>query len=73
MSNNIILAFVNAFLDIVNRAVGSLSDPWNAGIILQVLAIGGARSRGSSQEWSLTHQPNFKCQAKARKVTFPGT
>lgn len=41
MSNNIILAFVNAFLDIVNRAVGSLSDPWNAGIILQVLAIGG--------------------------------
>ncbi|SCI24899.1 Na+/H+ antiporter NhaC family protein [Romboutsia sp. 1001713B170207_170306_H8] len=34
-------ALVNAFLDVVNRAVGSLADPWNAGIILQVLAIGG--------------------------------
>ena len=32
---------INAFLDVVDRAVGSLADPWNAGIILQVLAIGG--------------------------------
>ena len=31
----------NAFLDFVNRALNSLADPWNAGIILQVLAIGG--------------------------------
>ena len=39
--NNVLIAFIKAFLDLVNRAVESLSDPWNAGIILQVLAIGG--------------------------------
>ena len=38
---NIFYTIVQAFLDLVNRAVGSLADPWNAGIILQVLAIGG--------------------------------
>ena len=38
---NIFYTIVHAFLDLVNRAVGSLADPWNAGIILQVLAIGG--------------------------------
>lgn len=38
---NVLSAFVSAFLDVVNRALVSLSDPWNAGIILQVLAIGG--------------------------------
>lgn len=38
---NIFSALVSAFLDVVNRALTSLSDPWNAGIILQVLAIGG--------------------------------
>ncbi|MDB8804251.1 Na+/H+ antiporter NhaC family protein [Romboutsia sp. 1001216sp1] len=43
-SGNVIVAFVNAFLDIVNRALNSLADPWNAGIILQVLAIGGVIS-----------------------------
>lgn len=34
-------AFVQAFLDFVNRALNALADPWNAGIVLQVLAIGG--------------------------------
>ena len=34
-------AIVQAFLDFVNRALNSLADPWNAGIVLQVLAIGG--------------------------------
>lgn len=38
---NVLSAFIQAFLDLVNRALGSLADPWNAGIILQVLAIGG--------------------------------
>ncbi|MEG1132253.1 MAG: Na+/H+ antiporter NhaC family protein, partial [Romboutsia sp.] len=38
---NIFQAFVLSFLDLVNRALNSLADPWNAGIILQVLAIGG--------------------------------
>ena len=34
-------ALVNSFLDFVSRVLNSLSDPWNAGIILQVLVIGG--------------------------------
>ncbi|MGL5348427.1 MAG: Na+/H+ antiporter NhaC family protein [Peptostreptococcaceae bacterium] len=38
---NILGSLVQAFLDLVNRALESLADPWNAGIILQVLAIGG--------------------------------
>lgn len=39
--NNILVAFVQSFLSVVNYALTSLSDPWNAGIILQVLTIGG--------------------------------
>lgn len=34
-------ALVNSFLDFVLRVLNSLADPWNAGIILQVLVIGG--------------------------------
>lgn len=40
-SGNILSSLAVSFLDVINRAVSSLSDPWNAGIILQVLAIGG--------------------------------
>ena len=40
-SGNLILVLIKSFLDVVNRALESLSDPWNAGIILQVLSIGG--------------------------------
>ena len=39
--SNVFLALINSFLDLVDRAVEALADPWNAGIILQVLAIGG--------------------------------
>ena len=39
--SNIFQALINGFLDFVSRALSSLADPWNAGIILQVLAIGG--------------------------------
>lgn len=38
---NIITAIIQGFLDFVQRALNSIADPWNAGIILQVLAIGG--------------------------------
>ena len=41
ISTNPFMAIFYSFLDLVNRAVESLADPWNAGIILQVLAIGG--------------------------------
>lgn len=35
------MTFVKGFTDIVKRVVGSLADSWNAGIVLQVLCIGG--------------------------------
>lgn len=38
---NFLSAFTNAFLGVVNYVLGSLADPWNAGIILQCLTIGG--------------------------------
>lgn len=38
---NIFGAILNGFLDIINKVLGSLSDPWNAGIILQCMTIGG--------------------------------
>ena len=39
--SNIFIALIQGFMDFVNRVLESLSDPWNAGIILQVLVIGG--------------------------------
>lgn len=39
--HNVFGAFIQAFLDFVSRSLNSLADPWNAGIVLQVLAIGG--------------------------------
>lgn len=41
---NVFEGFVQAFLDLIQRILNSLADPWNAGIILQVLAIGGVIS-----------------------------
>ena len=39
--NNPFMALFYSFLDLIQRAVNYLADPWNEGIILQVLAIGG--------------------------------
>ncbi|WP_291650308.1 Na+/H+ antiporter NhaC family protein [Clostridium sp.] len=41
VDNSFLGAIVQSFLDFVSRALNSLADPWNAGIILQVLVIGG--------------------------------
>ena len=38
---NVFSALIESFLDLVSRSLNSLADPWNAGIILQVLIIGG--------------------------------
>ncbi|WP_405280240.1 Na+/H+ antiporter NhaC family protein [Methanobrevibacter sp.] len=38
---NIISSAVNAFLAIGNEVISCMADPWNAGIILQCLLIGG--------------------------------
>ena len=42
--HNIFYAIIHSFLDFVERALNSLADPWNAGIILQVMVIGGVIS-----------------------------
>lgn len=39
--NNILGALFNGFLMLMDKVLSSLADPWNAGIILQCLAIGG--------------------------------
>ncbi|MEW8956440.1 Na+/H+ antiporter NhaC family protein [Clostridium sp.] len=41
ISHNAFMALVLSFLDFSEKILTSLADPWNAGIILQVLAIGG--------------------------------
>lgn len=41
LETNPLKAIVFAFLDLVQRSLNSLADPWNAGIVLQVLIIGG--------------------------------
>ncbi|MCQ2976495.1 MAG: Na+/H+ antiporter NhaC family protein [archaeon] len=38
---NIFETIINAFLSLCSHVLGSMSDPWNAGIILQCLLIGG--------------------------------
>lgn len=38
---SIFYAFIQSFLSIIDYTLNSLADPWNAGIILQVLTIGG--------------------------------
>ncbi|MFK2822078.1 Na+/H+ antiporter NhaC family protein [Arcobacter sp. YIC-80] len=38
---NIFASFFNALVDMSSKMVGSLADSWNAGIVLQVLTIGG--------------------------------
>ncbi|MGL5766924.1 MAG: Na+/H+ antiporter NhaC family protein [Sarcina sp.] len=39
--HNVFLAFIFGFMDLVERLLSSLADKWNAGIVLQVLVIGG--------------------------------
>ncbi|WP_423902935.1 Na+/H+ antiporter NhaC family protein [Campylobacter showae] len=41
IDSSIPMTFVKGFTDIVKRVGGSLADSWNAGIVLQVLCIGG--------------------------------
>ena len=41
VNRSFLSALVQGFLDFVSRSLNSLADPWNAGIILQVLVIGG--------------------------------
>ena len=39
--HNVFVALILGFMDLVERLLSSLADKWNAGIVLQVLVIGG--------------------------------
>ncbi len=41
MNNNIFISFIKAIVGISERIINSMADSWNAGIMLQVLTIGG--------------------------------
>ncbi|MCR6514985.1 Na+/H+ antiporter NhaC family protein [Clostridium sp. LY3-2] len=41
VDNAFLPSILGSFLDFIQRVLNSLADPWNAGIIIQVLAIGG--------------------------------
>ena len=69
---NVITAFVGAFTKIIGYILSSLSDSWNAGIVLQCMTIGGlitlitrmggarSSSRSTVQESYRPHQcPNY--------------
>ncbi len=40
-NHNVLGALFHGFMSILDKVLGSLADPWNAGIILQCLTIGG--------------------------------
>lgn len=41
MNDNFFVSIIKAFVGITERVIGSMADSWNAGIMLQVLTIGG--------------------------------
>lgn len=40
-AHGVFVSFIAGFADIVRKVINSMADPWNAGIMLQVLTIGG--------------------------------
>lgn len=71
---NILLAFVYGFTDIVDYILGSLADPWNAGIILQVMTIGGlialVTSMGGAQAVAESLAKRAKGPVSAQLITW---
>lgn len=41
VNNGILKSFATGFVDLTSKVINSMADPWNAGIMLQVLCIGG--------------------------------
>lgn len=71
---NILLAFIYGFTDIVDYILGSLADPWNAGIILQVMTIGGlialVTSMGGAQAVAESLAKRAKGPVSAQLITW---
>ncbi|MFL2094680.1 Na+/H+ antiporter NhaC family protein [Marinilactibacillus psychrotolerans] len=71
---NILLAIIYGFTDIVDYILGSLADPWNAGIILQVMTIGGlialVTSMGGAQAVAESLAKRAKGPVSAQLITW---
>ncbi|WP_436628257.1 Na+/H+ antiporter NhaC family protein [Desulfosporosinus nitroreducens] len=71
---NIFSAFWDSFLLLVSKILNSLADPWNAGIILQVLVIGGVIAlvgkMGGAKAIALSLAHKSKTPRSAQLVTF---
>lgn len=72
--SNILLAIIYGFTDIVDYILGSLADPWNAGIILQVMTIGGLialiTSMGGAQAVAESLSKRAKGPVSAQLITW---
>ncbi|SFK16028.1 Na+/H+ antiporter NhaC [Marinilactibacillus piezotolerans] len=72
--SNILLAIIYGFTDIVDYILGSLADPWNAGIILQVMTIGGlialVTSMGGAQAVAESLAKRAKGPVSAQLITW---
>ncbi len=70
----IIGSFVYAFVDFIDKVLNSLADPWNAGIILQVLAIGGVISliskMGGANAVAIKLSKLSKTKRSSQVITF---
>lgn len=74
VSENIFTAFIKAFTSLAARAVHSMADPWNAGIILQVLCIGGlvalVTKMGGTKALALWFSKRAKSHVSAQVSTW---
>ncbi|NME82313.1 Na+/H+ antiporter NhaC family protein [Clostridium sp. SM-530-WT-3G] len=72
--NGVIYSIILSFLDFVQRALNSLADPWNAGIVLQVMAIGGVISlvskMGGAKAIAETLAKKAKSPRSAQLITW---
>ncbi len=63
---SIFASLLYAFIDFINTVLASLADPWNAGIILQVLAIGGVIALISKMGGATAVATNLAKRSKTR-------
>ncbi len=71
---NMISSLLYAFIDFINKVLYSLADPWNAGIILQVLAIGGVialiSKMGGANAVAISLAKKSKTRVSTQLITF---
>ncbi len=67
-------SIIASFLDLINKILESLADPWNAGIILQVLAIGGVialiSKMGGAKAVAISLSKKSKTRVSSQIITF---